>query len=239
MSFSDELLMALADWQKGWREKQSERERLSVQLQKVVESLDAKFKRVNTTCYRKRFLHEGELVDIVLRDEKAEGVVSWTINREFAERFKGLQKLDAVSGAIFEHTPTEDEVVINICELWKDQAFVTAANQFGERHPETAKPLLHFRDSQGEVVLTSPLKATEIIALTGASSPFDDLCDTAGIPEEQRDDLFKRLVDDGHAPGELQYTSRESAQRIIENTIRRVYERVQAYKMAPSTPPCA
>ena len=132
MSFSDELLMALADWQKGWREKQSERERLSVQLQKVVESLDAKFKRVNTTCYRKRFLHEGELVDIVLRNEKAEGVVSWTIKQEFAERFKGLQKLDAVSGAIFEHTPTEDEVVINICELWKDQAFITAANKISD-----------------------------------------------------------------------------------------------------------
>jgi hypothetical protein len=239
MSFSDELLIALSDWQKGWREEQSERERLSVQLQKAVESLDAKFKRVNTTCYRKRFLHEGELVDIVLRNEKMEGVVSWTIKQEFAERFKGLQKSDAVSGAIFEHTPAEDEVVINICELWKDQAFITAANQFGERDPERAKALLHFRDSQGEVVLTSPLKATEIIALTGASSPFDDLCDTAGIPEEQRDDLFKRLVDDGYAPGELQYTSRESAQRIIENTIRRIHEIVQTYKIAPGPPPCA
>ena len=239
MSFSDELLMALANWQKGWREIQSERERLSVQLQEAVESLDARFKRVNTTCYRKRFLHEGDLVDIVLRNEKPEGVVSWTIKQEFAERFKGLQKLDAVSGAIFEHTPTEGEVVVNICELWKDQAFITAANYFGERHPEIAKPLLHFRDSQGEVVLTSPLKATEIIALTGASSPFDDLCDTAKIPEEQRDDLFKRLVDDGHAPGELQYTSRESAQRIINNTIRKLYVRIQAYKKEQGMPPCA
>lgn len=79
-------------------------------------------------------------------------------------------------------------------------------------------------------MLTSPLKASEIIALTGASSPSDDLCDQAGIPESQRDDIFTKLVQDGNTPGELKYTNRESAQRIIDNTIRRMYEKVKAYK---------
>jgi len=62
-------------------------------------------------------------------------------------------------------------------------------------------------------VLTSPLKASEIIA--GASSPFDDLCDGEGIPENQRDDLFMRLVQSGQTPGELKYTSREG--RLTDN----------------------
>lgn len=230
MSFCDELMIALANWQKGWRENQDERERLSSELLDAVKKLDPKFKRISNVCYRKRFLHHGELVDIVLKDEKHEGVVSWTIDQEFAERFKGLQKPDAVSGAIFEHTPSPEEVVVNICELWKDDDFIKAANKFKEEHPNEAKPLFHFRDTQGEVVLTSPLRASEIIALTGASSPFDDLCDQAGIPESQRDDLFTKLVQSGKTPSELKYTSRESAQRIIDNTIRKIYESVQTYK---------
>ena len=227
-------MIALANWQKGWRENQEERERLASELLNAVQNIDKKFKSVSNACYRKRFLHHGELVDIVLKDEKNEGVVSWTIDQEFAERFKGLQKSDAVSGAIFEHTPNEDEVVVNICELWKDTEFIEDANKFKEKHPDDAKPLFHFKDTQGEVVLTSPLKASEIIALTGASSPFDDLCDQAGIPETQRDELFTKLVQSGQTPGELKYTSRESAQRIIDNTIRRIYEKVQAYKAEQS-----
>ncbi|MBX9637168.1 MAG: hypothetical protein K2Q45_06420 [Nitrosomonas sp.] len=230
MSFSDELMIALANWQKGWRENQDKRELLSKELLRSSENLDKKFKSVTTTCYRKRFLHSGELVDIVLKDEKIEGVVSWTTNKEFAERFKGLKKPDAVSGAIFEHIPSSNEVVVNICELWKDSNFIAAANDFNNRYPTVAEPLFHFKDTQGEVVLTSPLKASEIIALTGASSPFDDLCDQAGIPEEQRDDLFTQLVKIGKTPSELRYTSKESAQRIIENTIRKIYEKVKTYK---------
>ena len=230
MSFTDELMISLANWQKGWRENQEERERLSCELLSAVKGLDEKFRSVTTPCYRKRFLHEGELVDIVLKDEKSEGVVSWTIDQEFAERFKGLQKSDAVSGAIFEHTPTEGEVVVNICELWKDSEFIDAASEFKEKYPDKAKPLFHFKGDQGEVVLTSPLRSSEIIALTGASSPFDDLCDREGIPENQRDELFTRLVQSGQTPGELKYTSRDGAQRLIDNTIRRIYEKVQAYK---------
>lgn len=114
--------------------------------------------------------------------------------------------------------------------MWQSQEFIEAANKFKENYPEDAKSLFHFKDSQGEVVLTSPLKASEIIALTGASSPFDDLCDQAGILESQRDDLFRKLVHEGQPPGELRYTSRESAQRIIDNTVRKIYEKVQAYK---------
>lgn len=71
----------------------------------------------------------------------------------------------------------DDEIIVNICEQWKEADFFTAANQFKERYPTEAVLLFNFKNTQGKVVLTSPLKASEIIALTGASNPFDDLCD--------------------------------------------------------------
>lgn len=235
MDFSDEFFFALSKWQKGWKEDQEQRNLLAKDLLNTTQHLDKKFKSVTTPCYRKRFLHQGELVDIVLKDQKNEGVVSWTLDKEYAEIFKDLYKENAVSGAIFEHTPTESEVVVNICELWKSSDFVKAAEDFQKKYPEDAKPLFHFRDSQSEVILTSPLKASEIIALTGASSPFDDLCDQAGIPDDSsRDDLFSQLVESGNSPGELKYTSKESAQRIIDNVIRKVHDKIRDFKQKSS-----
>ena len=119
MGFSDELMIALAEWQNGWNENQDKRQELASNLLKAVQNLDERFKRVSNPCYRKRFLHRGELEDIFLNDNKDEGVVSWTIHQEFAERFKGLLKDNAVSGAIFEHIPSENEIVVNIDELLK------------------------------------------------------------------------------------------------------------------------
>jgi hypothetical protein len=230
MCFSDELLIALANWQKGWKENQEEREVLANNLLHAVQSLDKKFKSVAVPCYRKRFLHRGELEAIFLNDNKDEGLVSWTIHQEFAERFKGLLKPDAVSGAIFEHTPSENEIVVNICELWKDADFIKAANNFKKNYPTEAQSLFHFKDTQGEVILTSPLRASEIIAFTGASSPFDDLCEQLSIPEGLRDELFKKLVQSELFPGDLRYTSREGAQRVVNNSIQKLYAKLQACK---------
>ncbi|MHA3061738.1 hypothetical protein ACX1N5_13935 [Acinetobacter sp. ANC 4636] len=235
MFFSDDLMLALANWQKGWQEDQSKRNELASKLLDAAKNLDKKFKSVSSPCYRKRFLHHGELEAIFLQDNKDEGVVSWTINQKYAEYFKGLHKPGAVSGAIFEHTPNDEEVIVNICELWKDSEFIDAANNFKIKFPDESEPLFNFKDTQYEVVLTSPLKASEIIAFTGASSPFDDLCEQLAIPEKDRGELFRQLTQSGLYPSELRYTSRESAQRVVENSIRKLYEKCQEYKNKQSS----
>jgi hypothetical protein len=73
MKFSDDLLQSLNDWQNGWRENQSTREVLAENLLLQCESLSQKYKTVNGPCFRKRFLHKGELIDIILADDKYEG----------------------------------------------------------------------------------------------------------------------------------------------------------------------
>ena len=74
------------------------------------------------------------------------------------------------------------------------------------------------------------MKASEIIAFTGASSPFDDLCEQLSIPMDSRDELFKNLLQSGLYPGEPKYTSKEGAQRIVENSIQKLYAKFQEYK---------
>ena len=224
--FSDEFLETLGSWQKGWRENQDVRQLLADNLENTSCNLSEEFKKVDEICYRKRFLHHGELFEIIMVDEKNEGLVSWTIDKEYAEMFKGLHKADAVSAALFEHSPKNDEVIVNVCSLWKSPEFVKAANSYKVKKGKNSDAIMYFKDSQGEVILSSPLKGSEIIALTGASSPFDELCDRENIPEDKRDDLYKKLVDLGKFPGVLKYTSKEGTQRIIQNTIKIMEDKI-------------
>jgi hypothetical protein len=226
--FPDTLLCAIGAWQRGWREDQNLRESLSLELQAEAQALPRKFREVNSSVYRKRFIHKGELEALILNDKRDEGIASWTTNRAFAERFKDLSKPGAVSGVIFRHFPTDDEIILNIEALWQDSNFIAAANAYRNSDGINADALFNFADTQGEVVLRVPLRATEIIAFTGASSPFDDLCDQAGIPDSKRDKLFRELTEAGVYPGEYQYTSEEAAQRIISNTIKKTHEKISS-----------
>ncbi|MBA0197655.1 hypothetical protein H4F51_13250 [Pectobacterium brasiliense] len=232
MIFSNDFLKILGAWQKGWKEDQAIRLQLADTLKNAASTLPYQFKVVDQPCYRKRFLHHGELFEIIMVDEKDEGLTSWTICQQYAESFKGLQKPGAVSAAIFEHTPTSDEVVLNICELWKSESFICAAEKYKKANGDNADAIFHFKASQGEVILSAPLKGSEIVALTGASSPFDELCDKACIPESERDECFKKLIDHGQYPEILKYTSKEGTQRVIQNTIKILEQKIEEAKQS-------
>jgi hypothetical protein len=225
VKFDDRLLGAIGAWQKGWREDQDLREELATELRDAVVGLPPQFQTANgQACYRKRFLHKGELERIILADWRDEGMVSWTLNRSFADTFRGKFKPEAVTGAIFRRTPQDDEVIVNIPELWAEPEFVRSAESYRAKGGLHAEALFHFRGprDQSEIVLTAPLRASEIIALTGSSSPFDDLCDMLSLPQEGRDELFRELTAQGVVINAPRYVNEEQTQRIIARTQDRV-----------------
>jgi hypothetical protein len=163
MNFDDQLLHAIGAWQKGWREDQVFRESLSTNLLDAVQALPHRFKTAGgAACYRKRFLHQGELERIIMADWRDEGVVSWTFDRAFADTFRGKFKQGAVTGAIFRRIPPDSEVIVNIPALWDAPEFVLAAESYRGRGREHADALFHFRGvrDQREIVLTAPLRST-------------------------------------------------------------------------------
>jgi hypothetical protein len=234
MKFPDTLLNAIGAWQKGWREQQELRLSLAITLLEETRHLDQRYREVNVPCFRKRFLLYGELVSIILNDHLDEGVVSWTTKVEFAELFKGIVRPDALTGAVFEHLPEPAEVVLNLHALWSDSKFVTAAEDYTRRDAEHARALTHFKDDQGEVILTAPLRGREIIRLSGTPSLFDDLCDKAGIAADQRDQVWKKLILSDEDPRTPRYTTTEGAQRVIGNTITKIRDRIAAAKRGTS-----
>lgn len=227
--FSDDLLQALGAWQNGWGEVQERRESLAAEMVLQVAKLPDEFRHVTGPCYRKRFIHKGEMVALFLEDSRDEGVASWTQDLRFAEQMKGLTRTNAVSGAIFEHFPSQSEVIVSYPALWASEDFRNAVDCYSSRGGHHAKALLNFRDNQSEVVLQTPLRSSAMIALTGASSPFDDLCDMVSLPEDQRSAVFQSLIESGKYPGEVQYIDREATQRVVTRSIERLYHIVRAH----------
>ena len=185
--FSRDFLVALSNWQRGWSENQVERRKIADNLVKQCEHIPDKYKKVDGTCFRKRFIRDGEMVPILLDNDFFEGIASWTADLDYAKYFKGLVKPDTKFVMVFEHQPKPEEVVINIIELWKDDNFKKAVSEFEKDNSEGAKALLYFKDYQSEIILRSTLKGNEIIDIVGVSSSFEELCDMAGIPEEKRE----------------------------------------------------
>jgi hypothetical protein len=225
--FSDELLAAIGAWQNGWHENQERRESLAADLVATVADLPKEFRTVNGECYRKRFLHQGELVDILLKDEKHEGVVSWTLDEKVAEHFKGLVRPDSFAAAIFAHRPTQDEVIVNLAALWARASFAHAVDK---RDGPYAKALANFNSRQGEVVLRAPLRGSEIKSLVGISSSFDELFDQVGLPEEGRDELIRQMLRAGEKVGVPRYTGPGGAQRAVDRAIDALYRKLERLK---------
>ncbi|MBS1685363.1 MAG: hypothetical protein JSS76_11425 [Bacteroidetes bacterium] len=230
MKFKDEFFIALNQWQKGWAEKQENKDIFSISLKAECNSIDEKYKIVTEPCYRKRFLHREELIDIIINDSKTEGITSWTTDVRFAELFKGKYRENAVTAAVFEHLPKREEVIVNINKLWKCKDFTRDLESFRKRNPEDTDAIFNFRDTQKEIVLEAPLKGSEICILSGKSSSFDDICNSINVPEIERPQLFKRLISDGAFIEEITYVKNEAARKAIQNTIRKFYDLLAGLK---------
>jgi len=222
MIFTDDVLTSIGKWQRGWREQPDLKSQISAELLEACQSIPPEFKTVDIPCYRKRFLIGDELLDIVIRDEKNEGIASWTTDRRFAERFKDIIRPGTVSGAIFRHVPDPSEIILNIPSLWKNRDFCLAVDELNNKFPEQARPLLHFKDIQSEIILNTPLRGSAIIALSGVSSHFDVICDKFNIPACDRDHLFKIAIENGIPIQEPTYISEEGVQRVLENAVKRI-----------------
>lgn len=227
MKFTRDFLAAVSSWQSGWAEDQDERLKRAEMLKEHCAGVSQQFKHAAGYCYRKRFLHSSELEDIIVNGSKDDGVTSWTRSEEYAKRFKGRFKETAVAGAIFRHSPKRKNIILNIKALWSEPEFVKAAQDFRTDDPQGAEGLFNFgpgKEDQDEVILDVPLRSSEIVALTGVSSPFDDLCDFLDIPEEQRLSELKRIQNLGHSPGQWVFAPTDSVQRIL-STVREAYLR--------------
>ena len=217
---TDDFLEALGAWQNGWDTDQIRKKPIGVKLLAAAATLSARFKTAaGQTCYRKRFIHEGELTAVFADDQRDEGIGSWTFDLALARKIRGLISEDegAVTATIFKREPLDMEVVVNVPALWKDDEFIAAAESYRARGGANADALFNFlgKNDQNEIILTAPLQGSEILALVGTAKTFDEYCDWIGLPQDdRRDELFRLATKEGMTFGDVRYISDGQAARV-------------------------
>jgi hypothetical protein len=217
-------------------------------LNEVAQLPDHVRKHDETPLFRKRNLYRSkdmrELVPLFLEGYLDEGSpTSWSMSEVFAEKFgRVFDDLDpnSVAGAIFRHTPTDEEVILSIPRLWQDEIFAEAAESYCKRGGKEAKAIFCFRNErdQFEVILRAPLRADEIYRL-GGTTTYENLYATAGSQtDEEKAALDSQLSSYGIDPFKGRYLSPEGTRRVVGRVIDKQKARLETWikKRTPSRP---
>lgn len=219
-TYSDDFLAALSDWQKGWSEDQEVRRKKGQALIDTATAVPASHRKA-VVCFRKRTLLKTEIVDVIGRDCLDEkGATSWTLTPATVmdPGFKGNYRVGTFGEAIFMHQPKPSDVILNLASLYDDSEFRANVSDFTERFPDYSEPFKFIGNKQHEVILTAPLRGTQIVALSGIASDFDEVLQSWGITDSSaRDRLFKECINRSFYPQEAFYMSPEGSQHAVCN----------------------
>ena len=217
-SYTDDFLIALNDWQTGWKEDQALRQKKGQALVETVDAVPERHRKA-IVCFRKRTLLKTEVVDVIGKDCLDEiGPTSWTLTPAFVmdPAFKGKYRDGTFGEAIFMHPPSPSEVVLNLHSLYDDPEFQAAVSDFAGRVPNGSKALNTIGNRQHEVILRAPLRGTQIVALSGIANDFDDILKRYGITDASaRDTLYKDCIDRSFYPQEAFYMSPQGSQHAV------------------------
>ena len=222
--FSDTFLDTLGEWQRGWKENQALREDIAKKLELQAIKLPQKYRIVSAPCYRKRYLLPSDINPLFMDSEISDGATSWTLDKKYAEFFKGFWRDDAVTAVIFKHTPNPSEVILNIASLYESTNFMNAVNAYIQKSGKEAATFIKIGAQQKEVVLNTNLRVDEIIAFTGKSSPFDELCIAAGVNQYDQDSVWKFFVEIGMQPEVPRYVEKDGVKRILAKVLAKANE---------------
>jgi hypothetical protein len=240
-TYPDEFLGALGAWQHGWREDQSVRLSVTDNLRTALErasALPSEALRAHNICFRKRFLvpnnpqSGGDFWPFFWDGEIKEGVASWTTDYDFAKFiFKNDLRRGTIA-AIFRRYPSQDEVVLNISELWKNEEFVNAVNNYASRNGTHSAALLHFKSAQSEVILNAPLTLADVHAFCGQVPSLEEICRVAQNTHvdigDDEEEVWSRMVKTNLFPTSEYWIEQEAAQRAVARALDVIGERFKS-----------
>jgi len=247
--FSDQFLEALGRWQRGWRQDPALRLPIATALEREVAVVPDHFRRhAGGPLYRKRHLYrkidETELKPLFLEGELDEGSpTSWSGDLDFVKEFSSdfdLGNPGLVAAAIFRHTSQTGEVILNIPALWRDPAFVAAAEAYRLAGGAEAEALFNYHGDldQQEVILRAPLRLHEIYGIIRPGN-FQSLCALIGVQTREQEGALLDLLEAADVKlDRLDFLPHSTTQKLVQRVAARMCRRqtVRVAVRRPSKP---
>ena len=214
--FDLSVLTAINDWQRGGNHKQKVRR--GEALQKACNTLPRRFRTCNQLCYRQE-AHEKDRVWQLLADEALpETIAAWTTSINLAKQFKGGVPPAGLQGVIFALVPSEEQVVLNLIEVYADTEFQKACKALGPMISGFSLGIGKYGSSQSEVVLNVEKLATDTVTSYGGfSSTIEDLAALAiGHPPSPEElELFITMTESAAVRPGPWWLSSEATRRVL------------------------
>jgi len=168
------ILKAINEWQRGGSPKQKDRRGQS--LKETCNSLPDRFRTCEQICYRQEAHEKDRIWQLLANEALPESISSWTVSLSMAKGFKGGVPPAGLQGVIFAITPSTDQVVLNLVEIYADPEFQKACETHRTAIPGFASGIGKYGGSQSEIVLNvERLVTDQVFSYGGFSSSIEDL----------------------------------------------------------------
>lgn len=217
--YTIELLKAINDWQFLGTGKIKSKIAKKIQTHSI--DLPEKFKTLNSKCYRRVDLVGKHSLEIGIKLSLPETFSSWSFEKSVAKEFDGGVPPKGYQGVIFELTPEDNnyEVILNLDELFKDEAFIQACNENKDNIKNYDKGIGFFANNEKELILSvSELRMNQIWAYGGFSSSIDEIAEKffGHKPTRNEATYFDRVIKAGNISFGASWITGEAKDRTIQ-----------------------
>jgi hypothetical protein len=172
--FSDHIIQAISDWQRGGNPAQKERR--GVALKNACTELPDKFRRTMLVCFRQLALCKSAVWHLHDALCLAETISSWTLVTDVAKAFKGGVPPEGLQGVILDIVPPAHSVIVNLDALYRDEAFRAACDAARSRIDGFGLGIATYGNAQNEIVLElQSVPMSSVYALGGHSGSREEI----------------------------------------------------------------
>jgi len=149
--FSRELIKAVNDWQAGSYGKA--KKLLNLQIALEARPIDRYYLKCDVPCYRRTALTKWAVGNLFFRFYISEETSAWSTSRHFVVKFRNGPPTPPDPGAIFRHSPSDGEVVLNLERLYDHPEFIKSVDGWQKDGLNVSAGIGKFRNTQHEVIM--------------------------------------------------------------------------------------
>ena len=200
---------------------------------------DVLLRQCKQRVYRRLALPQSYIWTFITTGVLPETLSAWTVDEDIAKGIKGgisaeWQEGKRWFGAILEHQPRPEEVILNLETLWVDMDYQRAL--LAAEPTQYTEGIRRYENSQREVVLeVSRVSLKEIWSWGGYSSPVEHLAEliTGAPPTDEQVAWLRGLIEEHNVPLGPRWTTPSGARSVTLRVLD--HARKQRYPV-PSDP---
>lgn len=212
--FNLKLLKAINEWQIDSSDSRGNK------LKSLSANLPSNFVTCNHVCYRKIELGKSGIFSIIGKNRLKEKISSWSQSVEVAKKFKyGVSTKDGEQSLILRYSPTANEVILNLKEVYSSPLFHQAVAYYESQIKNINRGIKKYGDSQREIILEVDEVSLSNIHMLGGHSSYIDIAHSGQVYKRFKEGCTIVLTKDNLKFRVFKWIDPFKTQKVLKNTL--------------------